>query len=923
MDSQVEEFFKAVRNVDTEAVKTLLDSGFDVNTHTTIQSTNREGKDNSWEGSALMYASRHGHTDMVRLLLAQDRIDVNAKQSMGWSALILAAANGHGEIVQLLLNCDGFEVNLSGNRQAPLHYAAIYGCIEIVEILLRNEKVDPNVKRYDGSTPLHSAVKFGQVDVVKMLLEHGSCDLRLEERYFGTVFEIAAAKGHVDILKILFDFSREDSQLVHEQLGKILQRAAGKGHLNIVQMLMRDFSASIDFESKNVSEALREASEHGHVEIVRLLLQQPRINTNWSCETWGTALQSAARNGHSEVIEFFLANAKVESENLGIALHRASYNGYLNIVALLLAHGDQIINYQNKSGESALHCAANKGHVEIVRFLLKRGIDINLFDEYLGTALHKASGSGHLEIVQMLLKHGIQNINCQNKWGRTALHAAAQGGRAEIVQTLLNHDNIDPNLKSEEGHTALDIAIAKEYDEVVRLLLECSGSGLSGKVDFLPLQRDFEHLIEAPAYAEPTYALQSGYYDIDTALFEKEDTVHFTAYAPPVVALESEFDFFIWAFLANQRDDMEEQAIAADSRCRQLSREMMLSMRRGAVAHIHLQVPDGFLVLGDGPNKSLHWHGKVTSANYCIQCTSSAPTDQVMFEAKIVVGTNVMVLKSFVFVSSLPQLYLERSMTELKSHFELIPQQYEEIPYQDLNLKELVGQGHFGDAYRAEYKGKDVVVKTLKAQTFGESSDDIVQEFRHEATALSMFGHHPNIVPFVGASTDLSQPLALVTAYLPYGSLSQYLSKNEMTIEQKQTVLKDAAAGLLNIHEGRFIHRDMAARNLLIDGNLQAKICDFGMCRRVDSYGGSHFESGVGPLKYMGPESLSPPHSFSYRSDAYSFGVLMWETFTEVTPYKGLRGDEAATLVLEGKCLNACADGIPAKYIKLMARCFY
>ncbi|CAK4836689.1 unnamed protein product [Aphanomyces euteiches] len=725
-----------------------------------------------------MYASRHGHTDMVRLLLAQDRIDVNAKQKgrmqMGWSSLILAAANGHGEIVQLLLNCDGIEVNLSGNGQAPLHYTAIYGYIEIVQILLSNEKVDPNVITYVGGTPLHSAVKFGQVDVVKMLLEHGSCDLRLEEPFCGTVFEIAAAKGHVDILNILIDFSRDDSQLIHEQLGK-----------SYSVQLARDTSTLL----------------------------------KCFCETLQLRLIS------------------------------------------------------NRS-------AANKGHVEIVRFLLERGIDINLFDEYLGTALHKESGSGHLEIVQMLLKHGIQNINCQDKLGRTALHAAAQGGRAEIVQTLLDHDNIDPNLKSEEGHTALDIAIAKEYDEVVRLLLDCSG-------------------------------------------FEKEDTVHFTAYAPPVVALESEFDFFIWALLANQRDDMEEQAIAADSRCRQLSREMMLSMRRGAVAHIHLQVPDGFLVLGGGPNKSLHWHGKVTSANYCIQCTSSAPTDQVMFEAKIVVGTNVMVLKSFLFVSSSPQSCLERSMTELKSHFELIPQQYEEIPYQDLNLKELVGQGHFGDAYRAECKGKDVVVKILRAQTFGESSDDIVQEFRHEATALSMFGHHLNIVPFVGASTDLSQPLALVTAYLPYGSLSQYLSKNEMSIEQKQTVLKDAAAGLLNIHEGRFIHRDMAARNLLIDGNLRAKICDFGMCRRVDSYGGSHFESGVGPLKYMGPESLSPPHSFSYRSDAYSFGVLMWETFTEVTPYKGLRGDEAAALVLEGKCLNACADGIPARYIKLMARCFY
>ncbi|CAK4749257.1 unnamed protein product [Aphanomyces euteiches] len=317
----------------------------------------------------------------------------------------------------------------------------------------------------------------------------------------------------------------------------------------------------------------------------------------------------------------------------------------------------------------------------------------------------------------------------------------------------------------------------------------------------------------------------------------------------------------------------------------------------------------------------MQWQGEVTSVSYDIQCTSSAPQDPVLFQAKIVVGSSVMVLKSFLFVSQESENG-ESSMVELKSTVDLIPEQYHEIPFEDLKPKELIGQGHFGDAYLAEYNGDNVVVKTLKTQTFGTSNEEIVREFRHEAAVLNMFGHNPNIVPFVGASTDLSQPLALVTEYLPYGSLNQYLSKTKMTIKQKENVLKDAAAGVLNIHEGQFIHRDIAARNLLIDHSVRAKICDFGLCRRVGSFGGCHFEFGVGPLKYMAPESLSPPHSFSYRSDAYSFGVLMWETFTEANPFHGVRSDEAAALVLEGRRLNACGEGIPSKYIKLMARCF-
>ncbi|CAK4684669.1 unnamed protein product [Aphanomyces euteiches] len=674
------------------------------------------------------------------------------------------------------------------------------------------------------------------------------------------------------------------------------------------------------------------AADEGHLDVVKILLK--RGGFDLSAEGYnGTAFEVAAANGHIGVLKALLHDNMVDQTFLNehSALLKAAALGHANVVRYLFAIDG--INL----GETALHFATKKGRLEIVRMLLDHdGIEVNLSNEVNESALHYASSNGYVEIARLLLERGVL-INAQSKTGYTALHNAIVRRKSNIVQALLAHGHLDLTAKTKGGHTALDIALAKCDDEIVRLLVEYPGSGFTSIVDATPRHSDFECLITAPHYfAFEDYPAMSmrpyfetepkvEYYyspqsptncstrkssslvqnQLDYVRGEKEDAVHFAAYAPPIVGINVPFNFVIWAFLANQREEMQEQATSDGSQSRQLSREMLMDIRQGASVHIHLEAPSGFTILEDGPTQTLFWKGELTSANYTIQCTLAPHMDQVMFQAKIIVGEKVIVLKSFIFVSSMQQQHEEA--VELKSTVEWIPEQYEEIPYQDLKPKEL-------------YKGKDVVVKTLKAQAFGASNDEIVREFRHEAAVLSMFGHHPNIVPFVGASTDSSQPLALATEYLPFGSLRQYLSNHEMTVRQKETVLKDAAAGLLNIHEGRFVNRDIAARNLLVDGDLRAKICDFGLCRRMGATGGWHF--GVGPLKYMAPESLSPPHSFSQPSDVYSFGVLMWETFTEATPYKGLSGVEAAALVLEGKCLNPFATGIPSKYVNFIA-CYF
>ncbi|KAG7402076.1 hypothetical protein PHYBOEH_007290 [Phytophthora boehmeriae] len=432
-----------------------------------------------------------------------------------------------------------------------------------------------------------------------------------------------------------------------------------------------------------------------------------------------------------------------------------------------------------------------------------------------------------------------------------------------------------------------------------------------------------------PRHSESHLGAEEGGLDV-TSEFEgvpgRRDRVNFSAFAPPSVCPSPKpFQFTVWAFLLNQRAEMREQARSDHPASRKLSLEAKLNVRRGALVHVTLEVPTGFRVL-NGTTQGFSWEGDITNTEFDVECTEGATFGRVLFKARITVGSSVAVLNSFVLVGSRALDPSELEPDVLEGWMDVMEQTYREIPFRSLEMKELVGQGYFGDAYRASLDGKDVVVKTIRASEFGETTSQIVREFQHEAAMLNMFGHHPCIVPFVGASTDTKFPLALVTEYLPYGSLEDNLRGSNsaaLSIDERTGMLKDAAAGLINIHEGGFIHRDLAARNCLVDKGRHVRICDFGLCRRVRSETfGMLMKDTVGPVKYMAPESLQPPHAFSYDSDVYMFGVLMWETYTGSPPFASLTPVEAMMRVLGGERLPV-PNELPDSLQTLMQNCFH
>jgi serine/threonine protein kinase len=107
------------------------------------------------------------------------------------------------------------------------------------------------------------------------------------------------------------------------------------------------------------------------------------------------------------------------------------------------------------------------------------------------------------------------------------------------------------------------------------------------------------------------------------------------------------------------------------------------------------------------------------------------------------------------------------------------------------------------------------------------------------------------------------------------------------------------------LHRQGVIHRDIAARNVLLAGkrDLIAKVADFGMSRLLSEsvYDEQTTLNAVGPLKWMAPEQMER-RAYSRASDVFAFGVLLYEIFQREVPWQGVSNIMTAT-----KCAMASA----------------
>ncbi|CAB4057101.1 Tyrosine-protein kinase Fer [Lepeophtheirus salmonis] len=141
--------------------------------------------------------------------------------------------------------------------------------------------------------------------------------------------------------------------------------------------------------------------------------------------------------------------------------------------------------------------------------------------------------------------------------------------------------------------------------------------------------------------------------------------------------------------------------------------------------------------------------------------------------------------------------------------------------------------------------------------------------------------NHPNLVQIYGVCTD-NHPFLMITELLDHGDLLNLLRSDEehslFDFDDLLRISLDITNGMCAVSKKGIVHRDIAARNILIDKWYRAKVGDFGMSCDTD-YVGVGGTDRVLPIKWTAPECVKR-RIFTTKSDVWSFGIVLWETFS-------------------------------------------
>ncbi|KAL5577007.1 hypothetical protein UlMin_018706 [Ulmus minor] len=195
----------------------------------------------------------------------------------------------------------------------------------------------------------------------------------------------------------------------------------------------------------------------------------------------------------------------------------------------------------------------------------------------------------------------------------------------------------------------------------------------------------------------------------------------------------------------------------------------------------------------------------------------------------------------------------------------------------DFDYSNKIGEGGFGPVYKGQLPdGTVVAVKQLSSKSRQGN-----REFLNEIGMISCV-QHPNLVKLHGCCIESDQ-LLLVYEYMENNNLARALfgPGNQLKLDwpTRYKICIGIARGLAFLHEEsrlKIVHRDIKATNVLLDGDLNPKISDFGLAK-LDEEEKTHVSTRVaGTIGYMAPEYALWGH-LSYKADVYSFGVVALE----------------------------------------------
>ncbi|RZF42277.1 hypothetical protein LSTR_LSTR003895 [Laodelphax striatellus] len=246
-----------------------------------------------------------------------------------------------------------------------------------------------------------------------------------------------------------------------------------------------------------------------------------------------------------------------------------------------------------------------------------------------------------------------------------------------------------------------------------------------------------------------------------------------------------------------------------------------------------------------------------------------------------------------------------------------------ELARSQIELGATIGQGQFGDVHQGTCKMKSannetllpVAIKTCKA----DADLATAEKFLEEAYVM-----HSLITRTYSTDRVCSEsPIWIVMELARLGELRAYLRENSPRLDLATLLLYcfQLSTALSYLESKKFVHRDIAARNVLVSSHYCVKLADFGLSRWVEDQSYYKASKGKLPIKWMAPESISF-RRFTTASDVWMFGVCIWEILmVGVKPFEGVKNNDVLGKIENGERLPL-PPRCPPNLYSLMSLCW-
>ncbi len=202
-----------------------------------------------------------------------------------------------------------------------------------------------------------------------------------------------------------------------------------------------------------------------------------------------------------------------------------------------------------------------------------------------------------------------------------------------------------------------------------------------------------------------------------------------------------------------------------------------------------------------------------------------------------------------------------------------------------------IGEGGMATVYRGVQRSlnRPVAIKVLSAELSDNPS--IIKRFKRESLIIAQL-NHPNIIHVIDKGTTSSGRPVFIMEFVEGQTLSEIIADGVLTFNRKIDVLIQICKGLGYAHKLEVIHRDIKPANILIDGEGNARLLDFGIASFFkDKQSGDDKETKLvmGTESYMAPEQMLGITETSELSDIYSLGVVIYELLSGQLPTSPVR----------------------------------